>query len=164
LNWSHQPTSPTTAITGGARTLSAALRQNPESALAQYGRRLGLSRTHYCLISDTGRVVALSPGTVALAFNSSDPAPAVLLESGPIFGNAVRDGTGLLDVSQYPNSQDFNAISSEINQRIERLVLPALRTQAVLGATLRFAGCAEITDLESDSHPLRVVPFLVEFP
>ena len=33
----------------------------------------------------------------------------MLIETGHIFGNAVRDGTGLLDVNDYPNSQEFNA-------------------------------------------------------
>ncbi len=86
------------------------------------------------------------------------------LETGNIFGNAVRDGTGLLNVNDFPNSQDFNALSSEINRRIEQQVLPALRKAAAVGATVRFAGCAEIVDEDTDLHPLRIVPFIVEAP
>lgn len=82
----------------------------------------------------------------------------VVLESGNIFGNAARDGTGLVDVNRFANSQDFNAISSEINRRIEERVLPALREQAVVGATVRFVGCAEVVSEETDLRPLRVVP------
>ena len=88
----------------------------------------------------------------------------VSLETGKIFGNAVRDGTGLLDVNDFPNSQDFNALSSEINRRIEQQVLPALRKKAAVGATVRFVGCAEIMDEDTDLHPLRIVPFIVEAP
>ena len=57
-----------------------------------------------------------------------------------------------------------NALSSEINLRIEQQVLPALRKQARVGATVRFVGCAEIVDEDTDLDPLRIVPFLVETP
>jgi predicted lipoprotein len=145
-----------------ARPLLDALLQDPETALSQHGRRLGLGRTHYCLIAGTGRVLAVSPNSISLALDADGTSPEILLETGPIFGNAIRDGTGLVDVSQFPNSRDFNAISSEINRRVEQFVLPALRAQASTGTMLRFVGCAEITDPSTDLLPLRVVPFLTE--
>lgn len=53
------------------------------------------------------------------------------LETGPVFGNVLRDGTGLLDVNDFPNSQDFNALSSEINRRVEEQVLLRSRLVAI---------------------------------
>ena len=79
-----------------------------------------------------------------------------------LFGNAIRDGTGLLNVNDYPNSQDFNAISEALNHFVETRVQPQLREIAKVGATIRFVGCAEVNDESTDLKPLRVVPVLAE--
>jgi hypothetical protein len=39
-----------------------------------------------------------------------------------------------------------------------------LQKSASVGAKVRFVGCAEIADEETDLHPLRIVPFIVEAP
>ena len=41
-------------------------------------------------------------------------------------------------------------------------VLPKLRQKATVGSTIRFVGCAQITDEGTDLSPLRVVPFIGE--
>jgi predicted lipoprotein len=100
----------------------------------------------------------VSDGEIAMAVIKEAATPEVSLQTGLIFGNAVRDGTGLLNVDDYPNSQDFNAISEALNRLVEERVLPRLRERARVGATVRFAGCAEVNDESSDLKPLRVVP------
>jgi predicted lipoprotein len=144
-----------------ATGLVAALREDRQSAREAHGRSVGLGGVYYYFVTGIGRVVSVEKNSVGLALRDGEDEVEVLLETGNIFGNAVRDGTGLLDVNDFPNSQDFNALSSEINRRIEEQVLPALRTVAV-GASIRFVGCAEIMDEATDLHPLRVVPFVVE--
>ena len=145
-----------------AAELLAALEQDPESARERYGRSVGLSSVYYYFVAGTGRVVSVEKNSVGLALHDDRDEVHVLLATGNIFGNAVRDGTGLLDVNDFANSQDFNALSSEINRRIEKLVLPALREGASVGDKIRFAGCAEVVDEDTDLHPLRIVPFVVE--
>jgi len=75
-----------------------------------------------------------------------------------VFGDAIRDGTGLLNVNDYPDSQNFNDISAALDHLVETQVLPGLRQQARIGVTLSFAGCAEIDDEDSDLNPLKVIP------
>jgi predicted lipoprotein len=156
-------------ISGAARAvdaaeLVAAVQRDRQLARETHGRRVGLGGAYYYLVAGSGRVVAVDNSSVGLALCDDQQQVQVLLEAGPIFGNAVRDGTGLLDVNDFANSQDFNALSAEINRRIEQQVLPALRTGAAVGATVRFVGCAEILDEDIDLSPLRIVPFLVETP
>ncbi|MCS7468630.1 DUF2291 domain-containing protein [Stieleria sp. ICT_E10.1] len=145
-----------------AQKLIAAIQEDHAKARKTRGRSVGLSSTYYYFISGTGRVTRVERNTVALVIRQGADDAEVLLESGPIFGNAVRDATGLLDVNDYANSQDFNRISSEINRRIEAQVLPTLRKVAVVGGTVRFVGCVQITDETTDLSPLRVVPFIAE--
>jgi len=157
-------------IPGAARAvdageLVAAVQQDRQSGATDarpergIGRRLLLfPRRHRSGSSPSRRTPCGCPCATA------PPPVQVSLETGNVFGNAVRDGTGLLNVNDFPNSQDFNALSTEINRRIEQQVLPELRKRAAVGATVRFVGCAEITDEDTDLQPLRIVPFLVAAP
>jgi predicted lipoprotein len=67
-----------------------------------------------------------------------------------------------LSGDDFPNSQQFNEISTELNRRIEADVLPQLREQAKIGATIEFVGCAEVTIVPRDVEPLRLVPLEVK--
>jgi predicted lipoprotein len=154
---------------GAARAVDAvdlmtAVQQDRTSARRTHGRRVGVGGASYYLVAGTGRVTSVEKDSVRLSLRDGQRQIEVALETGNIFGNAVRDGTGLWNVNDFPNSQDFNALSSELNQRIEQQVLPALRKKATVGAMVRFVGCAEIMDEETDLHPLRIVPFIVEAP
>jgi predicted lipoprotein len=157
-------------IPGAARAIDAAdlvaaMHQDRESARRAYGRRVGLGgANYYYFVAGTGRVVSVGKDSVGLSLRDGQPDVQVALETGNVFGNAVRDGTGLLNVNDFPNSQDFNALSSQINRRIEQQVLPELRKRAAVGARVRFVGCAEVMDEDTDLHPLRVVPFIAAAP
>ena len=152
---------PASARAVDASELVTALYEDRQSAREAHSRSVGLGGVYYYFVTGTGRVVSVEKNSIGLAVRDGLDEVEVSLETGPIFGNAVRDGTGLLDVNDFPNSQDFNALSSEINGRVEEQVLPTLRTVAV-GASVRFAGCAEVMDEETDLRPLRVVPFIAE--
>jgi predicted lipoprotein len=145
-----------------AAVLVAAIERDREAARQTYGRSVGLGSVYYYFVAGSGRVVSVEKDSVGLSLGDDQDDVHVSLAIGNIFGNAVRDGTGLLDVNDFANSQDFNALSSEINRRIEVRVLPALRENATVGAKVRFAGCAEIVDEDWDLEPLQIVPFVLE--
>jgi len=146
-----------------AGELLAAFEADPTDAVQRFGHRLGLSGSSSYFVSGSGHIFEIEDGNVTIALQDEGGA-AVVIETGPLFGNAVRDGSGLLDVSDFPNSQDFNALSSEINRRVEERVFPLLRETAAIGVAVRFIGGVEIADVEKDVPPLRLVPVVVEFP
>lgn len=139
------------------RVLLAALQTNPVTAGRQLGRCFGVSRQWYFFVRGVGRVLCVGPDAVALGVDE-DPEPDVLIELGPVFGNTVRDATGLLDVNRFPNSQDFNQISAELNRKIETEVLPLVQAGAQPGRIVRFCGCAEVDPESGKLLPLRVIP------
>jgi len=146
-----------------AGELLAAFEADPADAVQRYGHRLGLSGASSYFVSGSGHIIAVDDRAVSIALDGGDMA-AVLIETGPLFGNAVRDGSGMLDVSDFPNSQDFNALSSEINRRVEERVFPGLKQKADIGVLVKFVGGVEIADVEKRFSPLKLVPVVVEFP
>ena len=141
-----------------AETLLATIESNPADARKQFGRSVGVSESYIYFLSGKGRVIAATDDEISLALTPGATNAQVSLQVGLLFGNAVRDGTGLLNVNNYPNSQDFNAISEALNQLIETQVQPKIREQAKVGATVQFVGCAEVNDESTDLKPLKVVP------
>jgi predicted lipoprotein len=141
-----------------ADLLLAAIQSDATAAKKKFSRSVGLSDAYFYFVSGTGRVVAVSDDAVSLAVTEGSANAEISLQSGLVFGDAVRDGTGLLNASTYPNSQDFNDISAALNHIVETRVLPGLRQQAKVGAKISFAGCAEVDDESSDLKPMKVVP------
>ena len=147
-----------------AEGLLRAIQADAAAARKKFSRSLGVSESYTYFISGNGRVVAVSSEEISLAVTEGATKAEVSLLSGLLFGSAVRDGTGLLNVNDYPNSQDFNAISESLNRIIEERVQPRLRELGKVGAMLRFVGCAEVNDESADLKPLKVVPLLAETP
>jgi predicted lipoprotein len=146
-----------------AATVLAALRENAEQAREQFGRSVGLSRSYYYFVRGVGRIVSVDRTAVGVALDDDGAEADVLLLRGLVFGNAVRDATGLLNPSDYKNSQYFNDISSELNRIVEARVLPALDEQAEVGLTIRFVGCAEIGSRADGAVQLKTIPLEIQF-
>ena len=138
------------------------LAENPQAARQQFGRKVGLSEACYYFLRGNGTVISVSPRCIALSLSNSRTNADVIVPTGLLFGNAARDATGLLDASAFPNSQNFNDISSELNRLIETQVLPSLTSQAAVGRRVQFVGCAEVGDEDQNAKPLTLVPVWVK--
>jgi predicted lipoprotein len=140
-----------------AEILLPAIQSNPADAKRKYSRSVGAAENYFYFLSGSGKVVAVSDDEVSLSITGGTNTE-VSLQTGLIFGNALRDGTGLLDANNFPNSQDFNGISEALNHLVETRVLPKLKEQAKIGVNVFFVGCAEVDDESTDLKPLKVIP------
>ncbi len=128
-----------------------------DKAVSQYAKTLGIASKHAYLIKGEGTVVKIEPSGFYLD-TTRDGNPDVLLIALDLFGNAVRDASGLVDVSDFPNSMEFNAISSEINKRVrEQVVIPA-KSQLQSGQSVSFIGAAEVSQDDPEIDPLGIIP------
>ena len=156
--WAERLLPATTQATDVAKVLEA-IAGGPQKVREQFGRTVGVSSAYFLFVRGSGRVVKVSQEQIDLAVNGDDADVTVPL--GLVFGNAARDGTGLLDSSSYPNAQQFNDISAALNSLVETNVLPQLRRLAAVGKRIHFAGCVEVGDEEQDLKPLKLVPISI---
>jgi predicted lipoprotein len=133
-----------------------ALCQDPIAAAKTYAHRVGLGHAAFYFVRGTGRITAVERSRLLVEVDGV----AVAIRTGPVFGNVLRDGCGLLDVNQVPGLAEFNALSAELNRLVEARVQPSLKSAAVVGATLVFAGCAEAPE----SLPATDAPLLTFIP
>lgn len=144
------------------KSLVGPLRENPETAKTKFAKSSGLGAAYY-FVRGSGKIVARERNVLRIALDGAESA-VVALRIGPVFGNTVRDGCGFLDVNAFPGLQEFNALSAELNALVEKSVQPALRDQAVVGATVHFSGCAEAPESAADAGEplLTIVPVQAE--
>jgi predicted lipoprotein len=143
--------------------LLAKLDNAHKEARGQFGRKVGVGRTTLFFIRGRGAVTSVDKKGVGVSLTGNSRSPDIVLHTGLLFGNVARDATGLLDASDYPNSQQFNEISTELNRMIETRVIPILKKDAAAGKKVRFVGCAELSDTASQIRPLAVIPLEVRF-
>lgn len=147
-----------------------------KAAVAQ-GRTLGHSRVHAYLLQGAGRIVAAEKDGLLVSVLPEDPGPQVLLCTGRyISGNAVRDASGLIDVSVFSDTMKFNRISAEVNRIVvQEVIEPFLDRGPQVGMRMRFIAAAEVAEDATEKTPfggreqpegpwhlLRVVPIRLE--
>jgi predicted lipoprotein len=141
-----------------AEALVALIQTDPAAAKKKYARGTGVGDSYFYFVAGAGKIITVSDDDISIAVTAGSTNAEITLQTGLIFGNALRDGTGLLSPSDYPNSQDFNEISAALNHIVETRVQPKLRERAKVGAVISFAGCAEVNDESADLKPLKVIP------
>lgn len=141
-----------------AATVLSAIYDDPQSARARFSRKAGVSRTSLFVLRGSGAIVTMETKGIGIAFAPNGKEPDVVLQTGLLFGNAVRDATGLLDASKFADSRQFNEMSTELNRIVESHAMPILKERSAVGRRLDFAGCVEIQDGSKIDKPLTIIP------
>ncbi len=98
-----------------------------------------------------------------ISIEAPPDSPEVFIVTRDIFGNAVRDASGLLNIGDFRSTMEFNAISVEINKIIREEVVPEVLREAEVGGSIRFVGAAEVNEENPEISPLHIVPVQVHF-
>ena len=134
------------------------LEDNPEEAFDNHSRKLGISNTHYFYFSASGTVEAIDEETVLVMINDNVP---VELETLYVFGNAIRDGSGLVDIDEFLNMMDFNMVSVYLNRKVKSEVTDPFRREVQPGEVVSFTGATEIDRREGLPERLKVIPIQI---
>jgi predicted lipoprotein len=141
-----------------------AIKEDPDNARTRFGKAVGIGRVYFYFLRGEGTIVAVEKSSVKVSLIAPDDEADVVLKSGLLFGNAIRDATGQLHASDYANSQDYNEISKQLNRIVQDEVQPTLKQKAREGRKVRFVACAEVRASSKKLLPLTMLPLQVDFP
>lgn len=144
------------------KSLARLLRNDPAGTKKKHAQSTGFGTAYY-FVRGSGKVIARDRNYVRVVLDGAEPT-IVAIRIGPVFGNTVRDGCGLLDLNTFPGLQEFNALAAELNALVEKKVLPQLHEKAIVGASVHFAGCAEAPETVGGSEEplLTLIPVEAE--
>jgi predicted lipoprotein len=140
-----------------AAEVVAALRSDSEEARRQFGRHVGMSRSSLLFVRGRGTIVSVDNRAVGVTLTADSAEPDIVLVTGRIVGNAVRDATGLLSAGDYANSQHFNDLARELNLLVEAGPVKLLQAGAKPGGAVQFVGCASLAGGRM-AWPIKVIP------
>ena len=146
-----------------ASVLFQAIKKGPEEARNKYALSLGMSSIYNYFITGKGWIVSIDEDGIGIALSRDGLNADITIAIIDIFGNAVRDAAGLIDLNEFVNIQDFNDISIEINKIVTSKVIPPFKEKVRTGMNVKFVGCAEIMNEETDLSPLLIIPVYLEF-
>lgn len=140
-------------------TLLPLLKTDKNKAFTTYSQALGIGNIRYFLVKGEGTVTAVNDNDIAVLLTNGE---IVHLATDYIFGNAARDASGLIKITEFDNTTDLNNISAAINDIIRKEVVPALKAKAKPSQKLMFAGAAELNQAHLHLGELTIIPISVK--
>lgn len=128
---------------------------NSQQLFRDYGRQLGISQTWYFMIKGVGVVTSVEEEYLVVNIDENS---SMHIATDFIFGNAVRDGSGRVNIDDFLNMTDFNNVSLAINKLVKDKVVAGMISSVKPGMTIEFAGATEISENNIDTDALRIIP------
>ncbi len=134
------------------------LDQNPTQAFEKWSRALGIGSIGYFKVMGVGTVQGIHENNVLLLVDNQ----LVEIETEFIFGNAVRDASGLIEMNDFKETSDFNRISEQLNARIRQEVIPDFRAVLQPNSRVAFKGAIELNRAHLDLELPEIIPVSLE--
>lgn len=134
------------------------LQTNKEQTFDKYGHALGIGNIRYFLVKGEGEVTSINENDVTVVAKPDTNQKTIRIATEFVFGNAIRDASGKIDINEFSNTMDFNNVSAEINKIIRAEVLPPFKKTVVKGDSVQFAGALELNKEHLDVEDIEVIP------
>jgi len=138
--------------------LLPALQADPDKAFAAYSHALAVGNIRYSLIQAAGSVTAIDENTVTIKSGNA----TIHLQTEYVYGNAIRDASGLVDIKDFVNTTDLNNISEALNKQVRTQVLPPFKKEVQKADSVWFAGALELNKEHVHLQELEVMPVQVK--
>ncbi|MCF0051841.1 DUF2291 domain-containing protein [Dyadobacter sp. LJ53] len=155
--WTKKLT-PSLAKSAETGQLLSLLRTDKDKAFKDHAHALGIGNIKYFLIKGTGKVTDVEENQVLIRLESDWEQPEMRIATEYVFGNAVRDASGTIDINAFSNSMDFNNVSAEINGIIREKVIPPFRSKVKKGDVVEFAGAIELNQEHLKLDNIEIIP------
>jgi predicted lipoprotein len=133
--------------------LQKELGKNTENAFSQFGNRLGIGQTAYFMVSVDGTVLNKIVDGFEVKTADGNVYP---IDTKFIFGNAIRDASKLVKLTDFKTNADFNKVSEELNNVIREKAIPAQLSTLTVGDKVEVVGA--IKQSKKDALPILILP------
>ena len=146
----------------GLSDLMTLLKANKEEAFTRYGHSLSIGSIQYFLVKGEGVITAVDSNTVAVKMADDAVSVRPKIATELVFGNALRDASGKIALTDFSNLSDVNNISMELNKIVRATVLPPFREKVQAGSQVRFYGAVELNKERLNLEAIEITPIQLE--
>lgn len=127
------------------------LDSNKEAAFRQYGNKLSIGNSAYFMVKISGEITAkTNEGFTLKTLNGQ----SYSIDTKFIFGNAIRDASKLVKLTDFKTNTEFNQISESLNKLIREDVLPTQLKSINIGD--KITGKGVISQSKKESLPIKI--------
>lgn len=135
--------------------LLSAIQNDAESAFEKYGNRLGIGNSAYFMVKTGGIVSGLDDDAFQMTTGATGE---VTVNTKYIFGNALRDASGLVKLTDFKTNAEFNKVSEALNALVRTQVIPPLVTDLQAGDSIDVVGAVKLSKKQLDRPALIITP------
>jgi len=134
------------------------IQKEKDKTFDKYSHALGIGNIRFFLVKGEGEITAINESDVSVLAKTDSSERKVLIETEFVFGNAIRDAAGLIDINEFKNTMDFNNVSAELNKIVRSKILPPFKANARKGDTVQFFGAIELNREYPDIEKIEIIP------
>lgn len=134
--------------------LITSIKTNQEAAFTKHGNRLGIGNSAYFMIKSTGKIIDIKDGIYTIADEKNG---VVFIDTKYIFGNDLRDASGLVKLTDFKTNAQFNKVSESLNE-IVRNEIPKQTKNVKIGDSISFSGAIKLNKKQTLFTDLLIIP------
>lgn len=138
--------------------LLALVQSNPDSAFKAYGNRLGIGNSAYFMVKGKGKVIEKQANGLKVATENNN---ILTIDTKYIFGNAIRDASGLVKLTDFKTNADFNKLSEALNMIIREKAIPEDLKNISVGDEIIVSGATKLSKIPEKSTIVSILPIKI---
>jgi hypothetical protein len=158
-NYLDQKLIPSIGKTPSTDTLLNLIKTNTSIAFDHYSHAMDIGNIRYFMTKGSGTVTGMDESDVYITTPAHQ---SIRIATEYVFGNALRDAPGIIDINAFTNSGDLNSISSEVNKIVRTKVLPPFKSAVKKGDEIEYAGAFELNRQHLNTDSIEVIPFYLK--
>lgn len=133
-----------------------------ETAIDKHTNALAIGNYRYALVKLDATVTDVKEDEVMLSTAHNDTLITVNLATEFIYGNAIRDASGLVQVKDFPNTTHLNGISEGLNKIIRTSVLPTFKSVIKKGDSVNIIAAVELNKEHIRWNGIELLPVQIQ--
>jgi len=138
--------------------LLALTKVNADSAFKTYGNRLGIGESAYFMVNATGKIIEKNEGELKVTTQNGT---TLIIDTKYIFGNAIRDASGLVKLTDFKTNADFNKVSEALNTVIREKAIPKNLKNINNGDIISVTGAIKLKKGKTNNQILNILPIKI---
>jgi predicted lipoprotein len=128
----------------GLDQLLQSIKSDADQAFEKNTHALAIGNYRYAMVKMTGTVVAVHEDDFIIETDIAGSKKQLLVTTEFIYGSAIRDASGLIDVKDFTNASDLNSIAEALNVTVKKTVIEPARKNLVTGVKLNLVAAVEL--------------------
>ena len=138
--------------------LISLLKTQPARAFDEHSNALSIGNVRYFLVHGKATVKTITDDMIGISLEDSTVNNGIAIATEFIYGNAIRDASGLVKLTDFSNTTDFNNVSEEVNKLIRKNVIPPFKKNVKPGSVLLFSGAIEMNKAHVNIDSIEIIP------